>query len=294
MNKNYQPILLDKITDEIVIEILNVVIPVFKELEIEYFVVGAFARDVELLAKGYNDPPARKTRDLDLAVMLSSEEEFNKLKGKLVDIKGFEVHSTEPIKLIYKGSYELDLLPFGEIENEKGQVELKVKKTFTLDMPGFSEVYDSTNAIETDQGYDLNVCSLPGVVLLKLIAWDDRSHRTKDIQDIEYIIKNLYMLDIEEIASNESDILDLLEEEDNFTEAVTARYIGRKTGALIKDSEKIRNRVLQILTANIADSANSAMGKIMSFETLEASIKIINQLKLGIEDTLNKKEEKTA
>lgn len=130
MNKNYQPILLDKITDEIVIEILNAVIPVFKELEIEYFVVGAFARDVELLAKGYNDPPARKTRDLDLAVMLSSEEE------------------------------------------------------------------------------------------------------------------------------------------DNFTEAVTARYIGRKTGALIKDSEKIQNRVLQILTDNIADPANSPMGKIMSFETL--------------------------
>lgn len=42
-------ILLNKITDDIVIEILNTVISIFKELEIEYFVVGAFARDTELL-----------------------------------------------------------------------------------------------------------------------------------------------------------------------------------------------------------------------------------------------------
>ena len=70
MSESYQPIILDKITDDVVIEILNAVIPVLKELEIEYFVVGAFARDVELLAKGHTDPPARKTKDLDLAVML--------------------------------------------------------------------------------------------------------------------------------------------------------------------------------------------------------------------------------
>lgn len=80
MSNTYQPILLNKITDEIVIEILNAVIPSLKSLEVEYFVVGAFARDVELLAKGYNDPPSRKTKDLDLAVMLSDEKAFNDLK----------------------------------------------------------------------------------------------------------------------------------------------------------------------------------------------------------------------
>ena len=65
MSNTYQPILLNKITDEIVIEILNAVIPSLKSLEVEYFVVGAFARDVELLAKGYDETPARKTKDLD-------------------------------------------------------------------------------------------------------------------------------------------------------------------------------------------------------------------------------------
>ncbi|GJM35113.1 MAG: hypothetical protein DHS20C18_41140 [Saprospiraceae bacterium] len=284
MSENYQPILLNKITDDVVIEILNAVIPVFKELKIEYFVVGAFARDAELLAKGYTNPPARKTRDLDLAVMLSSEKEFNDLKEKLTELPGFEVHNTEPIKLIYDNRYELDLLPFGEIENEKGEVKLKAKRTFTLDMPGFTEVYDSTNTIETDQGYELKVCSLPGVVLLKLIAWDDRPERTKDIQDIEYIIRNLYMLEIEEIATKEGDILDLIESGDNYTEVMTARYIGRKIGEVLKDADELLARVQKLLNANIQNTDNSPMGKIMSFDTMEESVQIIHQLYLGIQD----------
>ena len=289
MSNIYQPILLNKITDEVVIEILNAIIPIFKELAIEYFVVGAFARDVELLAKGYDEAPARKTRDLDLAVLLASEEEFNQLKRKLTTLKGFELHNTEPIKLIYDKRYELDLLPFGEIENEKGEVALTAKKAFTLDMPGFAEVYTSINTIPTDQGYELKVCSLSGIVLLKLIAWDDRKHRTKDIQDIEYIIKHLYMLEIEEIATKEGDILSLIEEEENnYVEAVTARYIGRKIGELIKDSPTILRRIRQILRENIQDTDNSAMGKLMSFSTLEESLKILNQLYLGIQDILEK------
>jgi len=284
MSNTYQPILLNKITDDVVIEILNAVIPSLKSLEVEYFVVGAFARDVELLAKGYDETPARKTKDLDLAVMLSDEKAFNDLKIALSKLNGFEIHHTEPIKLIYKNSYELDLLPFGEIVNEKGLVELKAKKTFTLDMPGFAEVYPTTSSIITDQGFELRVCSLPGVVLLKLIAWEDRSHRTKDIQDIEYIIRNLYLLEIEEIASTNGDLLDLLENETHYTEAVTARYIGRIIGAMLKDSTTLLNRVEKLLVRNIKDIDNSPMGKVMSFDTLEESIHIIEQIYLGIQD----------
>ncbi len=154
-------------------------------------------------------------------------------------------------------------------------------------MPGFAEVYPSTNSITTDQGFELKVCSLPGVVLLKLIAWEDRNHRTKDIQDIEYIIRNLYLLEIEEIASTNGDLLDLLENETNYTESVTARYIGRVIGAMLKDSTALLNRVEQLLVRNIQDKDNSPMGKVMSFDTLAESIQIIEQIYLGIQDKTN-------
>ncbi len=284
MKHTSPPIFLNKITDEVVIEILNALIPTFNELEINYFIVGAFARDAELLAKGFDEPPSRKTRDLDLAVMLTNEEEFEQLKEKLTDIDGFELHNTEPIKLIYNDRYEVDLLPFGEIVNEKGIVELRAKRGFTLDMPGFSEVFNDVQSIETDQGFQLNVCPISGVVLLKLIAWNDRKERNKDIQDIEYIIRNLYLLEVEEMAENHDDLFDLLEDEKHYEEAVSARYIGRKIGILIKDSPEILSRVTNILRENTNDYDRSPMGSVMSFDTLKESIDILQQILLGIED----------
>lgn len=290
MSNTYNPILLNKITDDVVIEILNTLIPTLQELGINYFVVGAFARDAELLAKGHTDEPKRKTNDLDLAVMMANEEAFEHLKIKIGNIDGFELHSTEPIKLIYQQRYEVDLLPFGEIENEKGQVELKAHRSFLLDMPGFKEVFPNINTIPTNQGYDLNVCSLPGVVLLKIIAWDDRKHRTKDITDIEYIISHLYLLEINAIIAEEEDLITTFENEHKlFAESVSARFIGRKIGEMILESHPLQTRILEILNTNTQNAENSPMGQLFSYDTLEDSVNIIKQILFGIEDKLSNK-----
>ena len=286
MKKNYQPILLNRVTDDVVIEILNVIIPIFKELKIDYFIVGAFARDLGLLVKGYKDQPARKTKDLDLAVMVSNENEFNNLKTELVKLGDISEHPTQPYRLIFKERYDIDLLPFGKIEDEKGDVKLKARKVI-LNMPGFSEVHHTVESIKTDQGLELNFSSLSGVVLLKLIAWQDRIERSKDIQDIEHILKNLYLLEAEKLVETDVDLLDFFSDENKyFNEVVSARYLGRKIGQMIKGTPDLLLRVQNLLSENIKDTDNSPMGKIMSFETLEDSIKIITQLKLGIEDAL--------
>ncbi|TAK38272.1 MAG: hypothetical protein EPO28_11375 [Saprospiraceae bacterium] len=57
---------MNKFTDEVVIELLRAVLPVLEAAGIDHFVVGAFAKDVELLARGHTDPPPQKTKDLDL------------------------------------------------------------------------------------------------------------------------------------------------------------------------------------------------------------------------------------
>ncbi len=285
MSNRYRPILLNEITDDVVIEILHGVIPVFNQLSVSYFVVGAFARDVEFFAKGHTGPPSRKTKDLDLAVMVADEKEFNRIKSVLLSLDGFTAHALEPYRLLFKESYELDLLPFGKIEDEKGDVYLKAKRTIVLNMPGFSEAHLAVETVKTDQGFELKVSSLPGVVLLKLIAWDDRpAERSKDIQDIEYIFRNLYLLEVEEIVANDSDLLDLLEGEENYSECVSARYIGRKIGVMIRETETLLNRVRRILLKNTESESTSAMAKIIAYETQEEAIRIIRQLYLGIED----------
>ena len=56
MSNTYRPILLNKITDDVVIEILNHLIPVLKEINIDYLIFGTFVYAVAL----YNEAPKRK------------------------------------------------------------------------------------------------------------------------------------------------------------------------------------------------------------------------------------------
>ena len=191
---NTSKILLTEVTDEIVIKLLTAVIPALKTAGVDYFAVGAFARDVTMLAKGHTSPPARKTNDVDLAVMVGSLDEYEKLKELIDALPDFERDEKEPYRFVFNNAYVVDLLPFGEIANEKGQVELLAKNAFTLQMPGFDLVQPFAETVETVEGLTLNVSSLSGIVLLKLLAWQDKPAREKDIQDIAYILKNFMHL----------------------------------------------------------------------------------------------------
>lgn len=278
-------ILLNKITDEVVISILNDIVPVLNGLCIDFFIVGAFARDIKLLEKGHNDPPKRKTRDIDLAVMVSSHEEYEQLKERIAGLSGYEPHPEEPYRFLYNNAYEIDFLPFGEIANEKDQVELKAMKAFVLDIPGFREVFDWVEPIRTEEGIELKVSPLAGIILLKIIAWDDRKEREKDIQDIAYILENFYLLHVDEIAGEAGELFEVYHDETlYFDENVSARYIGRQIASILKDSSGLLERVMNILKRETQDPVKSKMGVLMKKYPLESSVRIILQILNGIED----------
>ena len=285
--KNTSKILLNKITDETVISILRSIVPILNEFQVEYFIVGAFARDIQLFEKGHTAPPARKTKDIDLAVMVASHQEFDNIKERISQIDGFVADPKEPYRFVFKESYEVDLLPFGEIENEKGQVELKAQQTIVLDMPGFKVVFPKAEAIETVEGIRLQVSSLSGVVLLKILAWEDRKDRRKDIEDIDYILDHFYFIHAEEIADQAGDLFDLYQEEHfYFDQNVAARYIGRQIGTLLLDTKELFDRVASVLRRESNDLYQSQMGRIMDKRSLEDAVRIIRQLVLGMEDVL--------
>ena len=278
-------ILLNKVTDEVVISILNDIVPVLNGLGIDYFIVGAFARDLKLYERGYNKASKRKTKDIDLAVMVSSQEELDQMKGRISELKGYMLHPEEPYRFLYNNAYEVDFLPFGEIANEKGQVELKAKTTFVLDIPGFMEVFPWVESIETEAGIKLNVSSLEGIVLLKIIALDDRKERKKDIQDISYILENFYLLHLDEIAEDADELFELYEDEKlYFDECVSARYIGRQIGKILSESPALLERIISILRRETQNPIHSKMGILMEKNTLESAVRIIKQIIFGIED----------
>ncbi|RMG79975.1 MAG: hypothetical protein D6714_15450 [Bacteroidetes bacterium] len=276
---NTSKIFLNQVTDDLVIEILKAVVPVLEAEGINYFIVGAFARDLGMTAKGYDKAPERKTRDIDLAVLVNSNEEYESLKAKVAALPGFVADENELFRFIFKQACEVDLLPFVDIANEKGEVELKAKKTFVLDIPGFREIEPWVETIETDEGISFRVSSLPGVVLLKLFAWDDRPEREKDIQDINHILKNFYFIHLEEIIETDDDLLELCRDEKYFDEAVSARYVGRQISRMLQHSPKLRDRVQRILEKQ---STGYGMVKLMGYPVLKDGQGILRMILEGI------------
>jgi predicted nucleotidyltransferase len=275
-------ILLNKVADEVVIELLRQVLPVVEGAGIDYFMVGAFARDVELLAKGHPDPPARKTKDIDLAVMVGSLEEYGVLMTALANLPDMDKNANEPYRFTFRNAYEIDFLPFGSIADEMGRVELKAKKTFVLDIPGFDAVKPYAETIETEEGLRLKVSSLPGVVLLKLFAWQDRPEREKDIQDIDHIIKHFLPLHWEEISAEPDDLFGRYENETTiFEQCVSARFVGRQIGGMLSNHMALKNRLLRLLDEQ---SSGYGMARLMSPEFLENNQRIIRALFDGMND----------
>lgn len=144
-----------------VLEMLAAMEEVMQMFGIEFYLVGAIARDI-CLSGNPRFAPQRKTNDVDIAVMLKNEEEFYLVKNALLTTGKFTAHETEAIKLYYYEAIELDLMPFGEIENNRRETRLEQPRLFVLDVPGFREIFPDTESYSIDNGYTLKVCPLEG------------------------------------------------------------------------------------------------------------------------------------
>jgi predicted nucleotidyltransferase len=229
-----------------VLELLVVFGQVAKGLGIDYFVVGALARDIRLSVTPEHTS-RRATKDVDIAIMVGSEQEFERVKEALVATGLFTAHETIAIKLLYKQAIELDLLPFGQIEGLTGEVRVDKPQPFVMDVFGFKEVMPTTTVLTID-GVEVKVCSLEGIILLKLFAHADDPSRTKDVSDIEHILKAYFHLATEAIFTDFIDIPDLYATEDpDYLTLVSARVVGRVMGHLLQDTPALRIRLLGIL-----------------------------------------------
>ncbi|MBS1602572.1 MAG: nucleotidyl transferase AbiEii/AbiGii toxin family protein [Bacteroidetes bacterium] len=227
-------------------QLLAVFSQVAKGLGIDYFVIGALARDIRLSAIPEH-ASRRATKDVDIAIMVGSEVEFEQVKQALVATGDFTAHGTLAIKLFYKQAIEVDLLPFGQIEGLDGEVRVNRPWPFVLDVPGFKEVLPTATTL-TIGAVEIRVCSLEGIILLKLFANDDNPARTKDVSDIEHILKAYFNLATEAIFADFTDVPDLYSTADpEYLTLVSARVVGRIMNNMLSDSPALRMRLRRIL-----------------------------------------------
>lgn len=115
-------------------------------------------------------------------------------------------------------------------------------------MPGFAEIYPFVEKVELGTGQKVKVCSMEGLVLLKLVANNDRPERTKDITDIEHIINCYFDLYQDDVYGEYFEIFYLYEMEVyEYIQIICSRIIGRKMKVLLEASPELFERIINIL-----------------------------------------------
>jgi len=160
-------------------EVFELIDDVLKSRGIPYYLIGVSAIALEMLKKGIK--PARGTKDIDFAIMISSLQQFDEV---VIDLEksGFSKVKA-PWTLVHrKFDVVVDLLPFGEIE-EKNTIGFNERYT-DLHVLGFKEVLKNRREHKIEDRV-VHVPPIPGMVLLKLVAWSDRPEdRSNDPYDI--------------------------------------------------------------------------------------------------------------
>lgn len=256
----------------------------FQQFGIDYYLVGAVSRDV-WLSGIHNIAPKRTTGDVDFAIFINEKGVYEKLKTYLIREEGFRDYHENAFVLIWKDGTEVDLLPFGAIEDENRKVTVQGTGYTSVHVDGFKEVYEQELPQVALGSHHFKLCTLPGIVLLKLIAWDDRPEKRRDdILDISHILSHFFDIYQEIIWEKHNDLFDV---EDKSLSMIAVRVMGREIKKIAVRNEILFQRVLNILEQNTKDPADSHMAAIMvSYfdNTAEDNVSLIRELKRGLED----------
>ncbi|MEM9835930.1 MAG: hypothetical protein AAF828_05480 [Bacteroidota bacterium] len=245
-------------------------------LNIDFFGVGALARNIWYTE---HNLPARGTRDVDFGVCIPNQQTYLSLKSELLQHHGYIQSSENTFCLISPRGIPVDLLPFGEIEYEDSVI-IDAKGLFYARFDGLKEVYLHGLQKVDLEGDIIYVCTITAVVLLKLIAFDDRpEHRAKDPFDVASIL---------EVYPNiEADLIweayNFLYDQPLTHKEIGTMVMGCEMRKLVGSNTKLYKRVTDILQRGIAQRTRLAQRMIIdpSKDTITANVKKLQLLKAG-------------
>lgn len=247
-------------------------------LGIDFFIVGAIARNIWLAA---NDEKASGTKDIDFGVYVPNKEIYINLRSALIENYGYTLVESNAFCLIDSDGRQIDLLPFGEIE-EYGEVTLEGKGLNLVRLDGFKEAFVA-GSIDVEIGEDqYRSCSIPGVVLLKMIAFDDRpERRIKDIIDINSICLVYPLIESNHIWEEHSDLYGN-EELEHFD--VGMIVLGREIAKLIASNKELNLRVRSIIEKAISGESTFLTNMIENAEeeTITQKRSILQNIHRGL------------
>ena len=281
MNKNLLNIS-GKISEPIV-KIYELIAEVANQSNVRFFVIGATARDM-VFECGYNIPASRATRDIDLAVQVATWAEFLNLKDALI-ATGHFAESKMMQRMFYRNEIPIDIVPFGAIENE-GSISWPPDDSVKMNVAGFNDAYHATQTVRLRENpvLDIPVVTPAALVILKLMAWKDRSsEHSKDAIDLAFILRWYLDAGHTEILAEEHG--DLLNEDFDFEQS-GARMLGRDVASIV--SAQSQQMLVEILSAETGEQEIYRLVEAMSgkqaVNKFEQNLKLLEALRHGFNE----------
>ncbi|WP_313367731.1 nucleotidyl transferase AbiEii/AbiGii toxin family protein [Sphingobacterium mizutaii] len=259
----------------------------FNQLNIDFYLIGALARQV-WYEKG--NMSFRTTKDVDYAVLVSNQDEYQRIRAYLIDTEKFTPYRGNAFVLIAPDGTQVDILPFGEIEDD-GSVTVNGQGMTSIRVDGLIDVYNNgIEEVEFETGHSFKVATLPAIALLKFIAYDDRpEHRQKDATDISNLIVHFFTLNDEMIYQHHNDLFD--ETKNIVFKSIGPIVLGRKMRKIASSNEGLVIRLNNILEKHIQMEENGAFVRLMvnplnDDSTIESVVKALKDIHKGFNNSI--------
>jgi len=269
---------------------LQVVNDVAKELDVNFFVVGAFARDV-IFEHIHQISAPRMTEDIDIGIEVANWDEFRSLTDTLVE-RGHFFPSTLPHRFRASSSTTIiDIVPYGGISDETKRISWPPNQDLIMSVLGFEEAYRSALSVRLNNNppVEILVPSAPALALLKIISWDDAyPRRERDALDLLFILEKYEATDI--LSKLYESHVPLLTEEEFDPRLASVRLLGWEI-AQLASMEAVRT-VEEILTRETDECqglrmlANMVKGVSFQSTRFEQALQLLKKLLQGIREEM--------
>ena len=207
----------DRFDNPLLKDLLKELNNVFESLDMNFYVIGATARDI-ILNNLHDLVPERKTVDLDIAIAISDWNQFQIIEENL-------------------------------IAKEDGNIYWLPDETIAMSVWGFPEMADAIINIEVDGEFTIKTASLPGLFMLKLVAWNDRHlSGSKDAYDMVLLLTNYLDINTERAVEEHYDLY----EAEKFDLVIAgARLMAKDIKLLVRKNEKTMRYLIGIISKEI-------------------------------------------
>jgi predicted nucleotidyltransferase len=237
---------------------LVAIIQLLNQQNMEYFLVGAMAREI-LLFNVFEKNEGRVTRDVDFAVAVKSWSHFAKIKAGLIASSTKVRQDNQIIHRLYYDNeagdaYPLDIIPFKGVENPKGAIKWPPDESVVMNITGYDDAMRASVAVAIENDIQTRIASLPALALLKILAWRDRRLETqKDAQDLLTLMRNYDIVENTNRLYNSAELLSLFQEKYDFQLDRSLAWLLGHDVAMISSTD-----TLAALGAALSDKALTA------------------------------------